>query len=137
MSQTGENQRFNERFQDFTNALTRLTESLNLKMESSIIIDGVIQRFEFTYELAWKAMKAYLEQQGVFEPKTPREVFRESYKIGLITDGDGWLDMMTDRNLTSHTYNEAAALETYGKIKAKHWGLFNQLQQQLKERVLE
>lgn len=137
MSRTGENQRFSERFQDFNNALARLTESLKMKIESSIIIDGVIQRFEFTYELAWKVMKAYLEQQGVFEPKTPREVFRESYKIGLITDGDGWLDMMIDRNLTSHTYNEAAAMEIYKKIKTKHWGLFNHLQSQLKGRTSE
>jgi nucleotidyltransferase substrate binding protein (TIGR01987 family) len=135
MSYIGEDRRFNERFQDFTNALARLAESLNMKMESSIIIDGVIQRFEFTYELAWKVMKAYLEQQGVFEPKTPREVFRESYKIGLIADGDGWLDMMTDRNLTSHTYNEAAAREIYQKIKTNHWELFNQLQLQFKVRL--
>jgi nucleotidyltransferase substrate binding protein (TIGR01987 family) len=135
MGQTGENQRLTERFQDFNNAFARLTESLHMKSESSIIIDGAIQRFEFTYELAWKVMRAYLEQQGVFEPKTPRDVFRESYKIGLIADGDGWLDIMTDRNLTSHTYNEAAAREIYQKIKTKHWELFNQLQLQLNGRL--
>jgi len=94
-----ESRRFKERLGDFDRALSRLTEGLALDSDSSIVVDGCIQRFEFTYELSWNTMKAYLEYQGLPDLGTPRDVIRESYRIGLIEDGDAWLDMMTDRNL--------------------------------------
>ncbi|MCR4425250.1 MAG: nucleotidyltransferase substrate binding protein [Firmicutes bacterium] len=100
-----ENQRFMERLEDFARALSRLAEGLAMDSDSSIIVDGCIRRFEFTYELGWNASKAYLEYGGALNPRTPREIIRESYRVGLIEDGDAWLDMMVDRNLTSHTYD--------------------------------
>lgn len=113
--------RLKERLEDLGNALERLKESLDLEVTSSVILDGAIKRFEFTYELAWKALKDYLEFQGITEIRSPREAFKEGYKSGITDDGDAWIDMLQDRNLTAHTYNEKAAQEIYVKIKEKHF----------------
>lgn len=125
--------RFDERLLDFSKAVARLEEALDLVDPSPIIIDAVIQRFEFTYELAWKTMKAYLESQGLTESRTPKDVIRESFGIGLIEDGDGRLDMLADRNLTSHTYREDMAREIFGKIRGKHRALLVSLLRRLEE----
>jgi len=128
-----ESRRFKERLGDFDRALSRLTEGLTLDSDSSIVIDGCIQRFEFSYELSWNTMKAYLEYQGLLDPRTPRDVIRETYRIGLIEDGDAWLDMMADRNLTSHVYDEIMARDIYDKIRNKHWRSLTALLERLKE----
>lgn len=125
--------RFMEKFGDFARALSRLAEGLALDSDSSIVVDGCIQRFEFTYELSWNAMKAYLEYQGLPDARTPRDVIRESYRIGIIQDGDAWLDMMADRNLTSHVYDEVMARDIYEKIRGKHWRSLSMLQDKLNE----
>lgn len=128
-----ESRRFKERLGDFDQTLSRLAEGLALDSDSSIVVDGCIQRFEFTYELSWNTMKAYLEYQGLPDLGTPRDVIRESYRIGLIEDGDAWLDMMTDRNLTSHVYDEVMARDIYDKIRNKHWRSLSALLERLKE----
>jgi nucleotidyltransferase substrate binding protein (TIGR01987 family) len=71
-------------------------------------IDATIQRFEFTIELFWKTLKAILESKGV-AVQYPKDVLREAFKGHLINDEDQWLQMLTDRNLTSHTYDEQLA----------------------------
>lgn len=128
-----ESRRFKERLGDFDQTLSRLAEGLALDSDSSIVVDGCIQRFEFTYELSWNTMKAYLEYQGLPDLRTPRDVIRESYRIGLIEDGDAWLDMMTDRNLTSHVHDEVMARDIYDKIRNKHWRSLSALLERLKE----
>lgn len=65
-------ERLNEKFLDFKNAYTRLIEACTLEIDNDIIVDGLIRRFEFTFELGWKLMKAYLEYEGVEEAQTPR-----------------------------------------------------------------
>jgi len=122
-----ESKRLKERLEDYKSALERLKESLDLEVSSSVIIDGTIQRFEFTYELAWKVIKDYLEYQGVVETRSPRETFKEGFKLGIIDDGDAWIDMLQDRNLTTHTYSEKAAREIYLKIKDKHYDSMKKL----------
>lgn len=112
--------RLQEKFEDYKNAYDRLTEGLKMETTSSIIMDGVIQRFEFTFELSWKLMKAYLEYQGFEETKSPRSTIRLAYQNNLIDDGDSWIDMMVDRNKTSHIYDENQTKEIYNKIKEKH-----------------
>lgn len=125
-------QRLRDKKQDFKRALERLQEALNLPTDQSIIIDGVIQRFEFTYELAWKTMKAYLEYKGFYDAKSPRDVIKQSYAIGLIKDGDSFIAMLKDRNLTSHTYDEQAARIIYHEIKNCYYPLLTSLYDSLK-----
>lgn len=117
--------RLNERLSDFKNALKRLEESLNENMISSTIRDGIIQRFEFSYELCWNSIKDFMKFQGIEDVKSPRMAFKEAFQFNLINEeeADLALEMLQDRNLTSHTYNEYLAEEIYNKIKSKYYDL--------------
>ncbi len=79
--------------------------------------DAAIQRFEFTFELAWKAIQAYLRQEGL-ECRSPRGCLREAGQVGLLPkaeDVQRWFDFLDHRNLIAHTYNEELAERVYGK----------------------
>jgi nucleotidyltransferase substrate binding protein (TIGR01987 family) len=102
-------------------ALNSLEEGIK-KAKDQLDRDGVIQRFEFTFELLWKAFKLFLEFQGI-EAKTPRRSFKEAFRIGIIEDEELFLDMLADRNRTSHIYNEKIAAEIFRNIKNKYTGI--------------
>ncbi|MGB9812187.1 MAG: nucleotidyltransferase substrate binding protein [Thermovenabulum sp.] len=129
-------ERIIERFNDFKNALQRLEEGINFEPSNEIIIDGVIQRFEFTFELAWKLLKDILEYEGI-EVKSPRSAIKEGYKAGLVSDGEAWIDMMIDRNKTSHVYDEKEAKAIYNKIKSFYIGLLRELKESTEEYIRE
>lgn len=97
-------------------ALTRLEEALAEKTVNSLYIDGTIRRFEFTIELYWKTLKRLLEEEGV-ETKTPREALKQAYAVGWLQDERAWLQMLRDRNETSHVYDEKKAKQIYENIK--------------------
>ncbi len=123
-----------DKISDLEKALTKLHESLKRDYkEDDIVIDATIQRFEFTYELSWKLMKAYLEYNGNLEGTSPRRAIQESFKEGIIIDGEGWLKMLHDRNQTSHTYDEDIALEIFENIRKNHITLFDQFLDKIKE----
>ena len=84
-------------------------------------MDTKKRRFEFTFELAWKTMKDYLEYMGILE-KTggPREVIQSAFQSKLITDGEEWIEMMLSRNTLSHLYDEEESRSIYNKIKEKY-----------------
>ncbi len=117
-------------------ALLRLEEALEEynTSPSSVVRDGVIQRFEFCTELAWKATREYLLDQGYTEINSPKAVMRKAYADGLISDQDGWLKLLEDRNLTSHLYDDNTATVVFQRIKANHLMLFRSLYQALKEK---
>lgn len=71
--------------------------------------EGLIQRFEYTYELAWNTMKDYLEDQGYRDITGSKDTVKQAFQSGLITDGETWFDMIESRKLTSHTYDEETA----------------------------
>lgn len=130
-----ENKRLNEKFKDFEKAIDRLKEAIdesNENPKSTTLKDGVIQRFEFTYELCWKLIKYFLEIEGIEEAKSPRSTFREAFQYGLIDNGEQWIDMLKDRNLTSHTYDEELAVEIYDKIKNQYYNMFVNMKEILK-----
>ena len=97
-------------------ALTRLEEALNEPDTNSLVIDGTIQRFEFVIELFWKAFKRILNREGI-QVSTPRESIKQAYQVGWIEDEEAWLEMLRDRNETSHVYDEATARRIYESIK--------------------
>lgn len=107
----------------FSTALERLKEAIDLyqKQENPVLLDGTIQRFEFCVELGWKLLKEYLEFEKLGEFNSPRSTIKECFSIGLIEDAEKWLDMLDDRNLTSHTYDEEIAKEIYRNIIAKYY----------------
>lgn len=105
------------KFEKFCKALATL-EAIYLKpvMDDRANIDATIQRFEFTFELGWKFLKDYFEEKGVVL-NYPKEIIQEAFAVGLINDERLWLQMLSDRNMTSHTYNEKLADEIYERIK--------------------
>jgi len=113
-------EKLNEKLEDYERATTRLQEATKIKVENDIVYDGVIQRFEFTFELSWKLMKMYLEYTGITDVKNPRAIIREAFSQGLIDDGEEWIAMMIDRNKTSHLYDEEEAKAIYIKIKEEY-----------------
>ena len=99
-------------------AYQRLEEGVK-QAKDELDKDGVIQRFEFTFELLWKALKLYLEHQGIIV-KTPRESFVEAFRINLVDDEKIFLDMLEDRNNTSHIYDKATSEKIFNHIKKKY-----------------
>jgi nucleotidyltransferase substrate binding protein (TIGR01987 family) len=104
--------------------------------ERDLMRDGVIQRFEYTFELAWKTIKRYLEMYGLEKVDTlnSRELFRVGFENGLIRDAARWFDYLTDRNQTSYIYNQDVAADVFASAEefltdAKY------LLDQLKERI--
>lgn len=112
--------RFEERKQDLINATLRLKEALN-KEENDLTIDGVLHRYEFTFELAWKTLKDYLTYLGVQQNTgSPREIIQESFTNKIVEDGEIWIKMMLARNSLSHLYDEETSREIYKEIKEKY-----------------
>jgi len=89
-----------------------------------ILKEGLIQRFEYTHQLAWNVMKDYAEYQGNNDISGSRDATREAFKMGLIADAEGWMDMIKSRNETSHTYNEETANAIILKIIRVYHPLF-------------
>lgn len=109
-------ERLYERLEVYKKASERLNDATKLELKEDIIIDGVIQRFEFTFELSWKLMKVFLEYTGITDIRSPRGAIREAFSYGLIDNGEEWIDMLIDRNKTSHIYDEEEARLIYEKI---------------------
>ena len=102
--------RWHYRFQNFSRAFGRLQDALNEGAEAlnELEQEGVIQRFEYTFELAWNTLKDRLEHDGiVLDPVTPRAVIRRAFQAKLISQGEQWIDMLVDRNRMSHTYDSS------------------------------
>lgn len=108
--------RFAVALNHFERALTRLHEAL-AQPESDFLRDAVIQRFEFTFEAAWKTMYRWLRARGVDVDEDAYAVIPESFKRRLITDAKRWGDLRKYRNQTSHTYNEALAIEVAAFVR--------------------
>jgi nucleotidyltransferase substrate binding protein (TIGR01987 family) len=114
-------------------------ESGKVSMEPEqrdIIRDGVIQRFEYTFELAWKTIKRYLEMYGLekVDKLNNRDLFRAGFENGLINDASLWFDYLTDRNQTSHIYDQDIAAEVFSSAQS-FLSDVKYLLAQLKERV--
>lgn len=111
------------KFFNFAKAISILKEAvIEYEKENStdVVRDGLIQRFEFTYELSWKTTKEYLEDLGIVDKNSPKTVFKEAYAQKLITNEDIWMLMINDRNRTSHIYSEDIALEIAERITEKY-----------------
>jgi nucleotidyltransferase substrate binding protein (TIGR01987 family) len=118
-------ERLSERISDYLKAVLQLEKAV-LHPKDEFVRDSVIQRFEFTHELAWKMLRLRLENEGLLV-KTPRETMQEALQAGFIADGNLWSDLQKMRNLTSHTYREQLAEDVYDFIVAQGLPLFQQL----------
>ena len=109
-----------QKMENYKHALAQLEEAVERYQktpEDALYRDGLIQRFEFTVELAWKSIKEYLEDQGmVLSIASPRGILKEAFSAGVLDDAQQWNDILTARNLTSHVYDEATASGIAQKI---------------------
>lgn len=127
------NARWKERFQSYCKALLQLETALQQKHFSVLEKDGVIKRFEFTFELAWKTLQDKLYHEGYIDIKGPKPVIKQAFHDGIIIDGQGWIEMLTDRNNSTHLYDETAALYIFDKIQITYYKLLKELQLNLEK----
>lgn len=144
--------RWEQRLSNFNKAVLKLEESVNyikhnylndeneLHAENledvveELIKEGLIQRFEYTHELAWNVMKDYAFFQGNSTVGGSRDATREAFRLQIIGNADIWMDMIQSRNKTSHTYNEEIANEIFGKIINDYFQLFLNFQRTMEEK---
>jgi len=135
--------RWEQRFSNYRRALKKLSEAISYikdkidenevdiysedeinEILEEIIKEGLIQRFEYTYEIACNVMRDYALYQGNSGIDGSRDAIRYAFSSNLITNGDMWMDMIKSRNKTSHTYNEETANEIYQKIINEYYDAF-------------
>jgi len=114
-------------------AVKRLSDGLK-KSKDQLDRDGVIQRFEFTFELTWKSLRLFLLDQGIVV-NSPKESFKGAFRYGLIKDGKLFLDMLEDRNLTSHLYSQEETKEIFNRIKKSYSTALINLSKELKKLI--
>lgn len=132
--------RWQQRFESFERAFLLLREALveGPSALNQLEKEGVIQRFEYTLELAWKTIKDYLEQGGVvLAAATPRQVVKEAFAAKVLADGQTWIDMIDHRNLLSHTYDPANFEDAVDAIHGRYLAAFESLRDLLNSRRAE
>jgi nucleotidyltransferase substrate binding protein (TIGR01987 family) len=116
----GKKQRFEDGIYNFRNAFVKFSEAVDRKEEfyregfGDIYLDLVVKRFEFTFEMSWKALKRYLDFIG-FDCTSPRGCFKEAFAQKVLGDESVWLDMIEQRNITNHVYDESEVAEIVGR----------------------
>ncbi len=126
--------RWQQRFANFNRALAKLEAAVKGQEPESLSElekEGLIQRFEYTHELAWSVMKDYLSYQGNTLIGGSRDATREAFKIDLIEDGEMWMDMIKSRNQSAHTYNEETVEDIFQKVVADYHALLVVFQQKM------
>lgn len=126
--------RYRTKLENFENAVARLREGVQAYQQApaKIVRDGVIQRFEFTCELAWKTTREFLLEQNFTELNSPKATMRQAFTYGLIDDEAAWIALLNARNQTSHIYDDATAQEIYDQIGTQYVALFDDLLARLK-----
>lgn len=127
--------KFTEKYEKLISATERLKQAItdynNVHLDS--VRDGVIQRFEFCTELAWKTVREYLIEQGYADINSPKAVMKTAFSDGLLTNENGWLEILESRNITSHVYDEKTAETIFESIKNVYTPLFSELIETLKK----
>ena len=124
--------RWKQRYENFKKATIQLTEFIEKEELNKFEVQGLIQCFEYTFELAWKTMKDYLNEEG-FDVKSPRATIQTAFQTRLVTDGHAWIDALEKRNLMAHTYDENKVLESEKLIREKYYDIIKALSVKLGE----
>jgi len=122
--------RWIQRYRHFIQAYDQLDRAVELAQKRSLSeleVQGLIQSFEYTHELAWNTLKDFLENKGVQPLYGSKDTTREAFKRGLIEDGTAWMEMIKSRNLKSHTYNREIAEEIALAIRRRYHAAFRKL----------
>ena len=142
------NKRYIQRLDSYSRAFDRLKELVdmisgqdryslfseeNIPIEEEIVREALIKRFEFTQELSWNLLKDYMTYQGEVDLAGSRDVYRRALKLGLISDST-WMNMILDRNLSAHDYNDVKSKEIARRIINEYYPLMRQLHDEMLER---
>lgn len=111
--------RFGQRLDNLDKAVNQFKSALQADTSDPVVRSGLIQTFEFTFELCWKLMSDRLLYDGI-EVKTPRDAIKDSFKAGYIKDASIWLDALEKRNLMAHSYDESLSKQSEQLIKDKY-----------------
>lgn len=134
--------RWQQRFNNYRKALVKLTQAVELlsgqfdreEAVDELLQEGLIQRFEYTHELAWKVMKDYAEYQGYTDVRGSRDAIRKALEMGLIDDR-AWMETIEDRNLTVHNYDNEIASDIYEHIMQVYYPLFISFEQKMQSLI--
>lgn len=129
------NTRWVQRLSNYKKALLQLEKFIAKGVLNELEEQGLIQAFEYTHELAWNVLRDYLRDKGNGDIHGSRDATREAFKLELIRDGETWMDMINDRNRTSHTYNQATADEIAHNIRVRFFPLFLSLRDKMEEKA--
>jgi nucleotidyltransferase substrate binding protein (TIGR01987 family) len=113
--------------------MQEVVENKDYEELSDLEQEGLIQRFEYTFELAWKVLKDFLQMQGYIDIKSPNDTLKQAFNDGYIKDNDKWREMANARNITSHTYDENDAQEVICEIYNDYYPLLQDLHNTLKQ----
>lgn len=109
--------RWKQRFANFNKVLEQFEQAVKTNTQDRLAQEGLIQRFEYTFELAWKCLQDILQERGYEGIRGPKPVLEQSFQDGLIGDGVLWMEMLKARNEASHLYDEKVFTTIYGKAK--------------------
>ena len=131
--------RWKQRFQNYEKAFKRLSRAIEVVKsapDDDLLQSGLVQTYEYTFELAWKTLKDYLTLEG-FEVRSPRETIRQGFQSGYITNGEDWLQALADRNLTIHIYDDVIIIRVLNDIFERYFFLLQDFYVSFKEKADE
>ena len=129
--------RWQQRFANYQLALQQLDTFFEPPALNNREQQGLIKAFEYTFELAWNSLRDLLRSQGNSTLLGSRDTLREAFRLGLIEDGETWMLMIQDRNLTSHTYNRSTAEAIAANIVDRYLPCFKDLHARLQQRQVD
>lgn len=129
--------RWQQRFANYQLALQQLETFFEPPALNDREQQGLIKAFEYTFELAWNSLRDLLRSQGNSTLLGSRDTMREAFRLGLIEDGETWMLMIQDRNLTSHTYNRSTAEAIAANIVDRYLPCFKDLHARLQQRQVD
>ena len=132
-----EDTRWQQRFANYQLALQQLDTFFEPPALNDREQQGLIKAFEYTFELAWNSLRDLLRSQGNSTLLGSRDTLREAFRLGLIEDGETWMLMIQDRNLTSHTYNRSTAEAIAANIVDRYLPCFKDLYARLQQRQVD
>ncbi len=120
--------KFYDRLDKLNIALNSLKEMIefsstldtNIEKMEEAVRDSVIKKFEYTFELTWKTIKAYLESEGYIDVASPKKILKQAFEINLIKNEELWANMLEDRNIAAHTYDEEKTIFYCDVIKTNY-----------------
>lgn len=127
--------RWEQRFQNYERALAVLSRGLQQREYNELERQGLIQAFEYCYELAWKTLQDIIDERGFVGIAGPRPVLQKAFELGIISNGHQWMEMVKSRNATVHTYDEQKALEIISIVRSQYYALFVELEIRLRKEM--